>query len=398
MSCKKNASNYERTKMALINVNRWKSNFISLWEKFGVFKDVDGVRCFDYYDIDGNDEGHIKMSKHLKQPTLHTDVQDDDLEWVHLFFSLGKLVVFTPESVTTWREELKLQLESYTFDKLVFTIANGVVTTHAFYVGEVEIDNPFLNALALWIAEHKNLQENDFAHNAPITLAEAKSAIDTITYYSIDYDGRYLFDLSFLEREVASYLMKSGIGTDILDQLVVDGVIVGRGDVSSGTMDYALPVDTARKMNGYSFVELVEKNLDFDYKQKSSFWDFFIDILGFVLVGVAIFFQQYWLAGSLLVSQVASMTGSKALKVLATVLSLYGGDPSAFLTMGASEAISLLMNVYGLYMELKYTPTVASEAEPSDNDQALFYRAPYGAYSQLYCYEALTSISLSATP
>ncbi len=406
MSCGVGISNYERKKQALINVNLWKSNFISLWEQYGTFRFVDGVKCFDYYDIAGAGEGQERMSKHLKQPTLWQDTQDDDLDWVHLIFNLSQFVWIEQDGIDAWLDDYKAQVDTYEFDRLVYVIENNVVTSHAFYLNGVAVDDPFLNHLSLTIAERKNLDKgtdewgtplDDFSYDEVVTAADVKLLMNNIATFTDDGNGgAYVFDLPFIALEIATYLMEAGIGTDLLDQLAVDGVIIAIGNLSTGAMEYALPVDVAKKMNGFGFVKLIEAALDFHYQVDRHWYDFFVKAIGFIFAAIAAYFGFYGVAVSLFVSTVASKTNSQVLKVLAAVVSLYSSGVGSLAEVGAGEAVSLLLNVYGLYVEMSYKPEKTTDEEVVDNDQEMFYRAPYSAYSDLYCYKSLTSVSVAA--
>jgi len=397
MSCEGSLSNYERKKLALINVNKWKSNFVSLWRKYGKFKTVDGVECFDYYDIDGNGEGQIRMSKLLKQPTLHKDVQDDDLDWVHLVFDLSKLIEIDDEGIALWLADYKTQLESYSFDRLVYVIEDGTVTSHAFYLSGEIIDDPFLNHLSLLIAERNKIDHfvGIYTYDELVTVDDVKVLMDDLASYSFS-DGDMIFDVPLIEKDIAAFMMIQGIGTNILDELVSDGLLIGLGNISTGNMTYAFPVEVAKKMNGYSFVKIIENALEFKYKVDSHWYDFFLKIIKLVLAVVAAYFGFYYVALSLVLSFAADVTGSQILKILSTVVSLLSGGVDGLLDMGVSEAVSLLMNVYALYVELSYKPEKTTEEEVVDSDQEMFYKAPYSAYSDLYCYKNLISVSLYA--
>jgi len=198
------------------------------------------------------------------------------------------------------------------------------------------------------------------------------------------------------KKDISAYLLEQGIGTDILDQLVMDGKVIGIGSLHTGTMTYALPVDVARKMNGYAFVKMVEAALDFRYKVDSHWYDFFLKIIKLVLAVIAVYFGFYSLAASLTLSFAADVTGNPVLKVLATISSLWSADPTSLVEIGASEAVSLLLNVYALYVELSFNPEQTTDEEVVDNDQEMFYKAPYSAYNDLYCYKSLTSVSTGA--
>ena len=398
MACTGSLSNYERKKAALINVNKWKSNFISIWEQYGTFKFVDDIRCFNYYDIDGDGAGQRRMSKHLKQPNLWADTQDDDLDWVHLVFNLSTLVTISLDGVDIWLDAYKLELEDYTFDRLVYTIVDDVVTSNSFYLDNVLIDDPFLNHLAFLIAERRNVDISNVSYDEIVIMDDVTLLMDDLASFPFGFDPlNIVFEMPLIKGEIEAYLMEQSIGTDILDQLVMDGVIIGIGNVVAGTMTYALPVDTARKMNGYAFVQMIENALDFTYKVDSHWYDFFLNIIKLVLAAVAAFFGYYYIALSLVLSFAADKTDSAILKVLSTVVLLLDGGVSSLVDVGASEAVSLLMNVYGLYVELSYKPEKTVEEEVVDNDQVMFYKAPYAAYNDLYCYKNLTSVSLTST-
>jgi len=392
MSCNGSISNFERKKQSVINVNKWKSNFISIWEQYGVFKYVGDVRCFDYYDIDGPGEGQKRMSKHLKQPTLWQDTMDSDLDWVHLVFDLSSLITIDDESVAVWLADYKLQLEAYTFDRLVYEIEDRRIISHAFYLDNVKIDDPFLDHLSLLIAERRNADTNPstasadyyFTYDELVTIPDVQLLMDKLP------------SLPMCKKDISAYLLEQGIGTDILDQLVMDGKVIGIGSLHTGTMTYALPVDVARKMNGYAFVKMVEAALDFRYKVDSHWYDFFLKIIKLVLAVIAVYFGFYSLAASLTLSFAADVTGNPVLKVLATISSLWSADPTSLVEIGASEAVSLLLNVYALYVELSFNPEQTTDEEVVDNDQEMFYKAPYSAYNDLYCYKSLTSVSTGA--
>ncbi len=397
MACTGSLSNYERKKAALINVNKWKSNFISIWEQYGTFKFVDDIRCFNYYDIDGDGAGQRRMSKHLKQPNLWADTQDDDLDWVHLVFNLSTLVTISLDGVDIWLDAYKLELEDYTFDRLVYTIVDDVVTSNSFYLDNVLIDDPFLNHLAFLIAERRNVDISNVSYDEIVIMDDVTLLMDDLASFPFGFDPlNIVFEMPLIKGEIEAYLMEQSIGTDILDQLVMDGVIIGIGNVVAGTMTYALPVDTARKMNGYAFVQMIENALDFTHKVDSHWYDFFLNIVKLVLAAVAAFFGYYYIALSLVLSFAADKTDSAILKILSAVVSLLDGDVSSLVDVGANEAVSLLMNVYGLYVELSYKPEKTVEEEVVDNDQVMFYKAPYAAYNDLYCYKNLTSVSLTS--
>ena len=395
MSCGSGASNYERTKAALINANKWKSNFVNIWEQYGTFKTVNEVQCFDYYDIDGDGEGQRRMSKQLKQPNLWADIMDDDLDWVHLVFKLDNMVELSDEAIQGWIDETKTELETYEFDHLHYVVTDDKVISSYFSFEETNIDNEFLNNLAFLIAEYANVAETSVTYNAEVTLAEVNAMVDDLGSYSLSPDAEIVFNLAMIENEIRSYSMEKSIGTSILDDLVMDGVLIGIGNVSTGTMTYAFPVDVARKMNGHSFVKLIENALDFEYKEDSHWYDFFLDIAKLILAGIAAYFGQYSLAASLVLSFVADKTDSKILQLLSTVVGMLQGDFTAFSTLGVSEAVKLIMNVYSLYTEMAYTPEPIEEEEAVDNDQHMFYKAPYEVYNCLYDYKSLTSVTLT---
>lgn len=398
MACPQGVSAFEQKKQQLFNANIWKSNFINIWRKYGTFKYVNGVECFDYYRIDGDGAGQRRMSKHLRQPTLWQDTMDDDLDWVHLVFNLNKLVELSSENITLWLDDYKAELGTYTFDKLYYKIVNNEVTDAYFSNADVRIDNEFLNHLAKTIAERRNMDISNVTYDEVVSLGDVENLMDTMASYhsTMGPSDVYSFDLPMLEEEIRDFLMSKSIGTDLLDELAVEGTIVAIGNVTLGTMTYAFPVAVAKKMNGIDFVDLVQTALDFNYKRTSHWYDFFVKFIKLILAGIAVYFQQYWLAASLLVSQIADLTGNKFLKVLATVLSLYAGGVDSLTDIGVSEAAELLSNVYGLYMELSYKPEKTTDEEVVDKDQSLFYHAPYEAYSNLYCYKSLISVSVSA--
>ena len=417
MACPQGVSAFEQKKQQLFNANIWKSNFINIWRKYGTFKYVNGVECFDYYRIDGDGAGQRRMSTHLRQPTLWQDTMDNALDWVHLVFNLNKLVELSPDNITLWLDDYKAKLNTYTFSKLYYKIVNNVVTDAYFSSADAlvpvnpptnpvtyepttytRIDDAFLNHLAKTIAERRNMGISNVTYDEVVSLGDVENLMDGMASYHITAgpSGGYIFDLPMLEEEIRDFLMAHAFGTDLLDQLAAKGTIIAIGDASLGTMTYAFPVEVAQKMNGLDFVDLVQIGLDFDYKVTSHWYDFFVKFIKVILAGIAIYFQQYWLAASLLVSQIADLTGNKALKVLATVLSLYAGGVDSLTNIGVSEVGELLANVYGLYMELSYKPEKTTDEEVVDKDQSLFYHAPYEAYSRLYCYKSLISVSVSS--
>lgn len=417
MSCSQGVSVFEQKKQQLFNANIWKSNFINIWRQYGTFKYVNGVECFDYYRIDGDGAGQRRMSTHLRQPTLWQDTMDNALDWVHLVFNLNKLVELTPENITLWLDDYKAKLGAYTFAKLYYTIVNDVVTDAYFSSADAlvpvtpptnpvtykpttytRIDDVFLNHLAKTIAERSNIDMHNVTYDTVVSLGDVENLMNTMASYHgvIKSSTVYIFDLPMLEEEIRDFLMAKSIGTDLLDQLAVEGTIIRIGSVSSGTMIYAFPVEVAKKMNGLDFVNLVQMALDFNYKRTTHWYDFFVKFMKLILAGIALYFQQYWLAAALLTSQIADLTGNKYLKILATVLSLYAGGVTSLTDIGVSEAVELLFNVYGLYMELSYKPEKVTNEDVVNKDQSLFYKAPYEAYSNLYCYKPLISISISA--
>jgi len=395
MSCGGVASEYEQFEESLIHANMWKSNFVAIWEKYGTFEYVEGVKCFNYYDIDGDGEGQKRMSKHLKQPTLWQDVMHDDLEWVHLFFNLSKFIYVTPQNIDTWIEDHKLALDDYTFNKLTYTIVDDRVTASGFYEGTTPKSEPFLENLAHLIAERKNVDVSNFTYEETVTHDDVKAMIENVASYGYDAsDTVIIYDLPLMKDVIASYLLEKGIGTDLLDELVMDGVLIGVGNVNAGTMTYALPVDVARKMNGFSFVKMVENALEFDYKEESHWYDIFVELIKPILAVIALYFGFYAVALSLVLSFAADVTGNVVFEVLSTLTSLLSGDLTTLVEVGAGEAINLLMNVYALYVDMKFKPEAQSEKEPVEDDKALFFEAPYSAYRELYCYKELVSVSL----
>lgn len=422
MGCASSVSNYQRKKIQMIGENQWKSNFINIWEQYGVNKWVDGVLCFDYFRIDGPGEGQEKMSKHLKHPDLWQEVQDDDLEWVHFYFKLQSLVSITESNIAAWLAGYKSELSTYTFAKMRVVGVNGSLTEYKFYsaaytvadeshctnnepdyllidgvchhVVYTAIEDDFLTRLAELIGMRYLQSYTDFVREAD-DISTVYAYMNYLDDHSGSWDtGNLLFILNYIQDVIAEWLMLNGIGTTELDELVLSGKLIGLGDVGSGTMTYALPVQTAREMGGSSFVSIVGSSLNFDYKEETSWFDYFMSIVKVVLAGVAIYFQQYWLAASLFVSAAADVTGSKELRILSTVLSIYAMDITSLQAVGVGEAAKLLSNVYGLYTELAYKPETGNQEEPVDKEQEMYYKAPYDAYSQLYCYKDMISVSV----
>ena len=402
-------SAFEQKKQQLINVNLWKSNFVSIWRKYGTFKDVGGVECFDYYRIDGDGEGQKRMSKHLKQPTLWDDVQDDDLEWVHLVFNFSKLVEVNRDNIDKYRDYLKDEIDNATFDHLYYKIEDAKVIEHYFSNEGEAVDDEFLNHLSLRIAERKvvDLKDaisspNDYEYDEDVDADDIKDMVNWLTEYTQIGTGPYSFVLPVINHDLRRYLLESGTGTDILDELVVEGVLVGLGNVDTQTMEYALPVDVAKKMNGNSFVEMVQNALDFDYKVESHWYDFFVEFAGMILAVIAAYFGQVELAIGLMVSSVAQISGLKGLEIVATLVSIYTtGGLSSLADMGVSEAVNLLSNLYSLYVELKYSPDANGAKDEADSkasdSAALFYKAPYEAYNGVYCYKELISVGVGSS-
>lgn len=391
---------FQRQKNLILSQNIWKSNFINLWREYGTFREVAGVECFDRYRIDGDSEGQKRMSKILRQPTLWQDTMDDDLKSVHLVFDLNKLIAINDANVSLWLDDYKSELDNYDFDRLAYEIENNVIVSSKFYLEDVSIDDDFLDHLAFSIAQRRNIDltfpnPRSATYDEIVTLDDVKSLMDALASRHLSPIGENPFDLGLIQKEIQEYLLKHGIGTDILDQLVMDGTLVGVGNVSLGEMTYALPVDVAQHMNSLSFIKLIQSSLDFIYKRVTHWYDVFLDLGKLILASIAFYFQQYWLGVSLLISFVADKVNSRLLQIVSTIVSLASGDISSLGEMGAREAIELLQNVYALYVEISYTPPSPAQGENTDNnDQKMFYRAPYDAYSGVYDYESLTSVDV----
>lgn len=414
MSCGGGVSAFEQKKQALINVNIWKSNFISLWRKYGTFKDVGGVECFDYYRIDGDDDGPEKMSIHLKQATLHDDVKNDDLEWVHLIFNFAKFVNMTPDNIDKWIEYMQGEVENYEFDHLTYNIADLKVVDYNFYKDGNIVEDEFMQNLAMLIAYRKlvdvkevyngvNNTSRDYSYDEDVDIDAVKAMVPPLADYEYGTtdatSDTIYFKVTFVNKFIAGYLMEKGIGTDVLDALVMDGVLIGLGDVGASSMTYAFSVDKAKKMSGFDFVKVVQNALDFYYKEVSHWYDFFVDMIGFILAGIAVYFGQYELAIGLLASAVASYTGSKIFKIIATIVSIVtSGGLTSLANLSISEAVNLVLNVYSLYMELKYNPADGTDKidDTTANSPEMFYKMPYEAYSGIYCYKELTRVSVSS--
>ena len=407
MSCSGRVSNFERKKQALFNVNLWKSNFIALWQQYGTFDWVNGVQVFGQYDIRGAGTGPVKMSKHLRQPTLSKDVDDPDLAWVNLQFDLSRLVTVTPSDISGWVTAMRAECATYVYDTLKYEIADNVVTSHGFYSNGVLQSDDFLDRFSLFIAEYKRseLVANyvfgsgpiDFIYDALVTQAAVDVMIGEVSTHDFsitvgDYTSPYTVPM--IEPYVKTYLMGQSLGTDILDAWVLEGVLVASGDVATGITTYSVPVDVAKKMGGYAFVQLVEKTLDFKYDVNRRWFDFLLKVIKLVIAVVAAYFGFYYIALSLIFSFAADVTGKIVFRVLSYVVGYLATGVPSLSDVGVGEAASLLMNVYGLYVELSYKPEQTTEVQEVSDDQEMFYRAPYAAYSNLYCYKNLISIHL----
>lgn len=408
MSCGGGLSNFERKKKALIYANRWKSNFIAIWRKYGTFQTVNGVECFDWYRIDGGGEGQKKMSKHLKQPDLWQKAQNDDLEWVHLFFNVDLLIEMTKENIDKWRVYMERYIRTKSFNRLKYRIAQNEVVEAKFsmYTAETEdapakdepVNDAVLDRLAFLIAlmEADSLSSgSEYAYDRLVSYADVDSMVDDLLSVNPFDDAYSVFAFPPVEKDIRSWLMQEGIGVDILDTLVVEGVLVS-GTIDSTTTAYYVPVSAIKKMNGFAFVKFLARTLDFHYKKEgSALWNFFKQIVGLILAAVAAYFGFFEIAASLLAGFFAGKIDNPYFKIILAVVMAFGGDFSGgFAAMGAADAVSLLLNVYSVYMELKYTAPKADTSENSDTTQEMFYRAPYSAYQGIYCYKDLISVSV----
>jgi len=404
MACKSQASNYDRKKASLIDANMWKSMFISLWKKYGDFETIDGVEIFGYYRIDGDGEGQHKMSKHLQDKDLWEKTMNDDVADVKLYFNLNKLIEIDAASVQLWVDTQKALVNGSLFDTLTYTIQNHEVVSAGFYKDNALVTDVFYVKLASWVAEKKRLElEEDTLWNGNYGYTQAVTApfVQSLFVWVASYTDNFgssdtlIFDITEVEEEIRAFLSVRGIGTNILDELVTKGTInVGN---AAGEKIYYLPVDKAKKMSGFVFIELVTQTLDFRVNKKGGFWRTLLRFAKVILAGIALYFQQYWLAASLFVGFIADETGIKALKIVSQGLGLMQGDFTSLSSIGVSEAVSLLVNIYQIYITLEYNPE--SGVEPSadaNSDQYMMYKAPYSAYEDLYCYEKLVAVRVGA--
>jgi len=402
MSCGGELSNYDRTKKALINVNLWKSNFVAIWLKYGTFKTVNGVQCFDYYDIDGDGEGQRKMSKHLKQPNLWQETINEDLDYVHLVFDLSRYIEPSDEGIAAWREDIKNKLATYSFTRLTYTIENDRVNSYGFYDATVKIEDDFLNKIALFIAERRRADvygSGAVVFDATLTQEEVGVLVDWASEYQtgVGILARTVFRVNIVGEAIRGFMLERGFGTAALDALVMSGFLVGTGDISTALVSYGLPVDAVRKMSGYQFVALLEGAMAFDYKVDSNWYDVFLEFASLILAGIALYFGQVQLAVSLVLSFVAEKTDSTTLKIISAAYSIYTGGLDNISNIGIAEATSLLLQVYGLYVELSFKSEKSTEEEVGKDDKNLLYKAPYSAYSKLYCYKPLISVSVGGS-
>lgn len=409
-TCDNQLSNFERKKKALIYGNLWKSNFIKLWETYGTFKTVDGIKCFDGYRIDGNGEGQVRMSRHLKQPDLCKETMNDDLEWVRLVFSLDKLARLSPEIIAAWIAAMKEEILTYGFDHLNYTIVSGRVAEHYFSLNGVALlEDTFLHDVSLWVAELAlynakiGLLESQYdtiniTYDSAVTPSDIAPMMDDIGALSSDYISQgffgnygYDFRLPFIEKYIQAWSVQQKLGADILDDLVQGGFLIGTGT----EFGYELPVESVRKMNPFVFFKLLSSTLDFDYKEEGSFLEnLFKNLLGLILGVFALLIGQVEIAIALFTGFFLSKIGNPIIKAVATVIVMFltgGLDISSF---GISEAVNLLMNVYSIYIELKMPMPEKEHEESVENEQYMFYKAPYSAYNDIYCYKDLISVSL----
>jgi hypothetical protein len=426
MSCA-GAGSYDQQRLAFKKhkkklSNQFKTRFIALWEEYGEFQVVDGVRCFAGYRIDGDGEGQKRMSWLLKQPKLWEETKDKHFDWVKLVFALGKLQTITADDVEAFFEYYKNNTHNkgadrlhYKFQKVIepddygYYTTEHVVTEHWFdrkIVTEtdgVEVitwekieGDDFLDELSWELAD---LALDDAVWFDPYEITEIVADIE-LTEAELDEkidELRILLPLSETYRvatigeKIREYTIEQSVGDNVLDDLEYVNYYGDDGQ-------YYLSVDAAKKMNGEVFMKLVVKTMDFRTKLKSKYkWrKRLLFLVAVVASGVALFFGQPHIAASIMLSYIGSITTNKTLKVLAQIASIaVGGAGSGFSAIGASEAFNLIMNVASLYFTLQSDKSVPIEhTEDGDEEQRLFYKMPYDLYDDIYCFDELVSVSV----
>ena len=369
--------------------------FLNLWVKYGSLQTINGVECLDTYRIDGDDVGQHKMSNHLRQSDMWEQTQSPDVARVDLWFDLKKLVEIDDAGVQAWIADMQNRATTLPYDELRYEIVDHAVVSHGFYNGGALVNDAFYDTLSSYIAQKKLFDlENTIGFAGDLSYANPMDAatLNALIAGTANYSAGFVFDVDEVEDAVREYMINNTLGTNILDGLVTDGVIVGDTLVSGG-YTYYLPLDTAKKMNGFAFIELVTKTLDFKVKKEGGFWNFLKRFAKLILAGIAVFYQQYWLAASLLTGFIADISGIKALQIISQVIGIFEGDFTSLLNLGASEAVNLLISVYSVYIELQYSPDTESiEEDNNASTQKMFYRAPYSAYNDIYCYARLIAV------
>ncbi len=418
--------------------NQFKTRFIAAWERYGEFQDVNGVRCFAGYRIDGDGAGQKRMSWLLKQPDLWEESQDKHFDWVKLYFNLNKIQQITDADVDAFftyyknlshgrnADKLHYKLEQVTTpDDYGYYTTDKVVTEHWFEKKIVTVtqdedgndvetitwekidDDEYLEELS-WELAYLDLQDavwtdpdtlqpiTEIVHDEELDEAALDAKIDGLRateQFAGAFEGlQTVYVVPAIGDKIRDYTIDQSVGNNVLDDLEY---VNYWGD--DGT--YYLSVDAAKKMNGETFMNLVMKTLDFRTKVKSKYkWrKFLLTLVAFVGAGVALFFGQAQIAGAILAGYVGGVSHSQTIKVLTQIATLaLSPGAGGLASMSASEAINLILNVAALYFSMQQGNSLPAQQEEmnGEDDQRLFYRMPYDIYDDIYCFEDMISVSV----
>jgi len=413
--------------------NQFKTRFIAAWEKYGEFIDVNGVRCFAGYRIDREGAGQKRMSWILKDPDLWEETADKHFDWVKLYFNLNKLQQITDEDVDAFFTHYKNLSHGKDADKLHYKLeqvqtpddygyytTDKVVTEHWFekkivtvtqdgdgndvetvtwekiegddYLDELSWELAYLDLLdAVWYDPDTLQPITEIVHDEELDEAALDAKIDALraTDVGVLGDGQILYKVATIGDKIHEYTVSQSVGDNVLDSLEEVHYF---GD--DGT--YYLSVDAAKRMNSETFIKLVTKTLDFRSKLKSKYkWRKRLMVIGaFVISGIALALGQPQIAAATMAGLVGSVSGNRSIQIIAQVAMLATGNPEGLAAMSASEALNLVMNIAALYFTLQQNNALPSEErEDVQSEQYMFYQLPYDAYSDIYCYEDMISVS-----